>query len=276
VLSASRSLLAVVALTVATGSVLVSGAAGREARRSSKSEGGAEAATQDFRGFQRRPPPVMTPGQAEYDGRYVFTRLRYGPADQRMMRREPPWAHDFPRADFNFTKIMAELTFARTHMDEGNVRTLDDPDLALFPVAYMSEPGFWTLNDAEAEGLRAYLQKGGFVIFDDFRENHRDNLEFQMRRVLPEARWVPLDVSHPIFHSFFEITSLEVDGYYGPTEWTGIFEDNDASKRLLAVANYNHDLGELWEYSDTGYVPVDLSNEAYKFGVNYVMYAMTH
>lgn len=236
----------------------------------------AVAAEQDFRGFQRRPPPMMTLGQAEYDGRYVFTRLRYGPADQRMMRREPPWAHDYPRADFNFTKILAELTFVRTHMDEGNVRTLDDPDMALFPVAYMSEPGFWTLNDAEAEGLRAYLQKGGFIIFDDFRENHRDNLVFQMRRVLPEARWVPLDVAHPIFHSFFEITSLDVEGYYGPTEWTGIFEDNDASKRLLAVANYNHDLGELWEYSDTGYVPVDLSNEAYKFGVNYVMYAMTH
>jgi len=231
---------------------------------------------QDFRGFQRRPAPGIELAQAEYDGRFVFTRLRYGPADLRMMRREPPWAHDFPRADFNFTKIMAELTFARTHMDQGNVRMLDDPDLALFPVAYMSEPGFWTLNEAEAAGLRAYLQKGGFIIFDDFRENHRDNLLYQMRQVLPDARWQLLDVSHPIFHSFFEINSLDVEGYYGPTEWTGIFEDNDPAKRLLAVANYNHDLGELWEYSDTGYVPVDLSNEAYKFGVNYVMYAMTH
>jgi hypothetical protein len=132
------------------------------------------------------------------------------------------------------------------------------------------------MNEAEAAGLRAYLQKGGFIIFDDFREDHRDNLVYQMRQVLPDARWVPLDVSHPIFHSFFEINSLDVEGYYGPTEWTGIFEDNDSSKRLLAVANYNHDLGELWEFSDTGYVPVDLSNEAYKFGVNYVMYAMTH
>ena len=232
---------------------------------------------QEFRGFRdRRPPPAMELGQAEYDGRFVFTRLRYGPPDLRMMRREPMWAHDFPRADFNFTKIMAELTFARTFADEGNVRMLDDPDLPLFPVAYMSEPGFWTMTDAEAEGFRAYLQKGGFVIFDDFRENHRDNLVFQMRRVLPEARWVALDVSHPIFHSFFEIDSLDVEGYYGPTEWTGIFEDNDPTRRLLAVANYNHDLGELWEYSDTGYVPVDLSNEAYKFGVNYVIYAMTH
>ncbi len=255
-LSASRSLVVVTALVATASGVLLA---------------------QEFPGFRsRRPPPVIELGQAEYDGRFVFTRLRYGPPDLRSMRREPPWAHDFPRADFNFTKIMAEITFARTFMDQGNVRMLDDPDLAMFPVAYMSEPGFWTMNDAEAEGFRAYLQKGGFVIFDDFREDHRDNLVHQMRRVLPDARWVPLDASHPIFHSFFEIDSLEVEGYYGMTEWTGIFEDNDPARRLLAVANYNHDLGELWEYSDTGYVPVDLSNEAYKFGVNYVMYALTH
>jgi Domain of unknown function (DUF4159) len=254
--SASRSVIAAVALMAATGGALLA---------------------QEFRGGRgRRPAPAIELGQSEYDGRFVFTRLRYGPPDLRMMRREPMWAHDFPRADFNFTKILSELTFVRTFADQGNVRMLDDPDLAMFPVAYMSEPGFWTLSDSEAEGLRAYLQKGGFIIFDDFRENHRDNLVAQMRRVLPDARWVPLDVTHPIFHSFFEINSLEVEGYYGPTEWTGIFEDNDPARRLLAVANYNHDLGELWEFSDTGYVPVDLSNEAYKFGVNYVMYAMTH
>jgi len=235
-------------------------------------------AEQEFRDFQRdrRPAPMMAATKAEYDGRFVFTRLRYGAADLRQMRREPPWAHDFPRADFNLMKIMAELTFTRTWVDQGNIRTLDDPEMALFPIAYMSEPGFWTLNEAEAEGLRGYLQKGGFIIFDDFRENHRDNLVSQMRRVLPDARWVVLDVTHPIFHSFFEIDSLDVEGYYGPTEWTGIFEDNDPTRRLLAVANYNHDLGEMWEYADTGYVPVDLSNEAYRFGVNYVIYAMTH
>ena len=49
-----------------------------------------------------------------------------------------------------------------------------------------------------------------------------------------------------------------------------------AALRLMAIANNNHDLGELWEFSDTGYEPVDITNEAYKFGVNYVVYAMTH
>jgi len=224
--------------------------------------------------------PVVEPEvKAEYDGRFAFTRIRVGPPLENF-RRQPPWAHDYARADFHFLKILGELTFLSTFVDQGNILTLDDPDLALFPVAYMSEPGFWVPSDADIEGLRGYLKKGGFIIFDDFRGNHIQNLEFQMRRVYPDAPFRKLDATHPIFHSFFEINALDPrSGYYaemGDTEWLGIFEDNDPQKRLIAIANNNHDLGELWEFSDTGYMPVDLSNEAYKFGVNYVVYAMTH
>ena len=135
---------------------------------------------------------AIDPGEpkAEYDGRFVFTRIRYGAAVDMQggrFRREPTWMHDFPRADFHFLKILGELTFVPAVVDQGNILTLDDPDLAMFPVAYMSEPGFWTMSDAEKAGLRNYLLKGGFIIFDDFRGNHIQNLEFQMRQVYPEA-----------------------------------------------------------------------------------------
>jgi len=269
--SASRNALAALLLLAASASVAALDAVAL-----------AEVAQGGWFGRERRRAPAIDYSAAsEYDGRFSFVRIRYGGAADlaagRFSRREPMWAHDFPRADFNFLKILGELTFVRSFVDQGNIRTLDDPELALFPIAYMSEPGFWTMDDAEREGLRAYLQKGGFVIFDDFREDHIDNLFAQMKRVLPELTWQRLDASHPVFHSFFEINSLDdVPGYYGIVEWHGLFEDNDPQKRLMAIANYNHDLGELWEFSDTGYVPVDLSNEAYKFGVNYVVYAMTH
>ena len=225
-----------------------------------------------FRGRGRFTPEIASTA-VEYDGRFAFTRLRYTGG----FRRDPGWAHDYPRADYHFQRILSEISLTPTFIDESNIFSLDDPELAMHPVAYLSEPGFWTMSEAEVAGLRGYLQKGGFIIFDDFR-GARDwtNLEARMREVLPDLRWVQLDITHPVFHSFFDIAQLPAEGYYGEAQFLGLFEDNDPKKRLLAIANYNHDLGELWEYSDTGWVPVDVSNEAYKFGVNYVIYALTH
>ncbi len=55
----------------------------------------------------------------------------------------------------------------------------------------------------------------------------------------------------------------------------GVFEQNDPKQRMLAIVNYNNDLSEYWEFSDTGMFPLDMSNEAYKLGVNYIIYALT-
>jgi len=222
------------------------------------------------------------PGNVEYDGRLVFVRIRYdvgyslgGGGRFRGSRGEPPWAHDYPTADTHLMKILKELTLTDPRVDASNVLELDDPELLDYPIAYMSEPGFWTMSDEEAKGLRVYLQKGGFIIFDDFRQNDMYNLEEQMKRALPELRWVELEHVHTVFNSFFEIKNFDF-GYYGKETYYGMFEDNDPKKRLLAVAGHNQDLGEFWEFSDTGMMPVDLSNEAYKYGVNYFIYGLIH
>lgn len=222
-------------------------------------------------------PRHSSAGNVSYDGRLAFVRLRYEMPWGG--RGEPPWAHDYPTADHHLMKILQELTLAEPHTEESNIFTLDDPDLFKFPIAYMSEPGFWTLNDEEATGLRNYLLKGGFLIFDDFRTYHWDNFQTQLSRVLPDHRLIELDPANPVFHSFFEINPAT---FVPPYErqlkpyFYGVFEDNDPAKRLMAIANYNNDLGEYWEFSNTGWQPVDLSNESYKYGVNYFIYGLTH
>ncbi len=226
---------------------------------------------QDF-GFRRRPAPRITAEKAPYDGRFTFARLRHG----QEFGREPPWAHDYPRAERNFTHILRELTHVAVNTEASSVFTQDDPDLFTSPILYVSEPGFWTATEDELAGMHAYVKKGGFIIFDDFRGEHWFNFEEQVRRMIPGARLMEIDPGHPVFNAFFSINTSETQGVYGQASFQGVFEDNDPSKRLLLVANYNHDLGELWEYSDTGFVPVDLSNDAYKYGVNYIVYAMTH
>jgi hypothetical protein len=99
-----------------------------------------------------------------------------------------------------------------------------------------------------------------------------------MARVLPEARYYDLDLANPIFHAFFEIKTLEVPQYYDPPPaiFRAVYEDNDPSRRIMMMINYNTDISEYWEWSDTGLKPIDESNEAYKLGVNYIIYGMTH
>lgn len=209
-----------------------------------------------------------------YDGRFVFARIKY----EVRFGRDLPWAHDYPRAERHFTKLLSELSTVVSYQEGGNILTLDDPELFKYPVAYMSEPGFWTLSPAEIEGMRAYIAKGGFMIFDDFYGNQWYNFEEQIRVVLPDAHLQLIPLTHPVWDSFFRIESLEYDhpNFDVKAVFLGIFEDNDPTGRLLAVVNYNNDLGDYWEWSDTDLVPIDLSNTAYKLGINYVIYAMTH
>ncbi len=100
-----------------------------------------------------------------------------------------------------------------------------------------------------------------------------------MRRALPAHRLIEIDVTHPIFQVFFGMTKLDVQHplvRVEPSYW-GIFEDNDPSQRLMAIVNYNNDLAEYWEWSDTGdYFSVDFTNDAYRLGVNYIVYGLTH
>ena len=222
-------------------------------------------------------------GPKRFDGRFVFARIRYADGYAGggfAYRQDLPWAHDYPRAERNLMRILESITLVDPYMgaDGGTILMFDDPDLFKYPFAYMSEPGYWTLSEAETGGLRNYLLKGGFLIFDDFHDDHLFNLEEQMRKVFPDLHWIELDATHPVYHSFFDIDSLEYDSVYIPSIpiFYGLFEDNDPNGRLLSVANQNNDIGEYWEFSDTGWLPIDLSNEAFKLGVNYIMYALTH
>jgi len=98
-----------------------------------------------------------------------------------------------------------------------------------------------------------------------------------MSRVLPGMTLLPLDDSHPIFDAFYRIKVLETYHPYSgiQSSYFGIFVDNDPSQRLLAIVNVDADIAEYWEFSDRGMFPIDLSNEAYKLGVNYILYALT-
>src|SRR5262245_9689317 len=152
-----------------------------------------------------------------YDGRFTFARVRYTTAPGgNWAGGRPSWVHGYPLAEQNLMRIMKDLSFLDLHPDDSNVVTLDDPQLFKYPVAYIIEVGWWTMNEQELQGLRAFLRKGGFLIVDDFKptgwrgapgggwEPFQANLE----RLLPGVHVFDMDAQHPIFHSFFDITTL--------------------------------------------------------------------
>jgi hypothetical protein len=213
----------------------------------------------------------------QYDGRFTFARVFYATGFGGRNRGDPPWHHDYNDAEQHFSKLLINLTKIKARTKESMVLGLDDPELMKFPIAYMSEPGFWYPNDNEIVGLRTYLKKGGFLIFDDFFGQDLVNLRDQMEKVIPGMRLIELPTDHPIFDSFYRVKTFEFYHSYQciKSEFYGIFEDNDPRKRMLAIVNQNSDLGEAWEWSDRGIFAIEVSNEAYKLGINYIIYAMT-
>ncbi|MEO7271921.1 MAG: DUF4159 domain-containing protein, partial [Vicinamibacterales bacterium] len=217
------------------------------------SPGGARTGQRRFGGFGGRDTAVAEPmPNIPYDGRFTFVRVNYetGPGGY-WYRGLPSWAHGYPVAERNLMRIMNELSFLHAHDEAVNTMSLDDPRLFEYPVAYIIEVSWWTMTDRQGALLRAYMKKGGFVIVDDFKAEGDFGsagwapFEANMQRVMPGAKFVEMQPSHPIFHAFFELNSLSnfPQAYNaGPPSFLGLFEDNDPTKRLEMIVNYNTDI----------------------------------
>ena len=231
---------------------------------------------------------TVVPAQDDrpYDGRVTFTRIQFSGSGGNLRGfggfrggREPPWAHDHPRADRNFSNIVGELTAIDTDEDNYRVLRMDDPEVFKYPIIYVVEVGSWGPSRQEVDALGEYLMKGGFMIVDDFRDRQINQIQAILAEALPGLEIVEIPDDHEIFDSFYYIEDPHslIPPYGGSRPlYLGVYEDNDPTKRLMAILNYNNDIAEYWEFSDRGFYPIDLANEAYQFGVNYFMYALTH
>ena len=236
---------------------------------------------QIWRSQEGRYRTPMRTGLPKYTSSFMFCRLWYDAT--RSMRSGLGWSTDYPAADNNFMTRFEELTPTYIeHWENGDpgiaaVRATD-PDIFRCPFLFMTDPGSVTFSGAEIEGLRDYLLKGGFLILDDFEANQWYNMDAQLLRALPEREWVELDDTHSIFGTFFYVEDIYVPHPLVDVEprYMSIFEDNDPRKRVMVLANHNSDLAEYWEWSASGLFAVDPTNDAYRLGVNYIIYALTH
>jgi hypothetical protein len=215
-----------------------------------------------------------------YNSKFTFTRIRYGSpwGGRRGRFGGSAWAHDYPMADLNMQIMLNEFTAVSANTEGSNVFELEDREIFRNPILYISEPGDWGLTEEGAANLREYLFKGGFLIFDDFEEDQWYNMAEQLALALPEGQWVEIGPEHPIFDTFFYVENIYVPHplVRVTPSYRVIFEDNDPEKRVMVLANHNSDLAEYWEYAAQGYFPVDPTNDAFRLGINYIVYGLTH
>ncbi len=235
-------------------------------------------------GFLRVPAPTgalrQTGGPEFTFARMVYTGL--GPWGY-----YKAWYTDWPKSDRQFVLGIRRLTNIRV-ADQNKTIAPTDPDIFRYPFLYSVECGHWNLTDKEAEGLREYLKRGGFLFCDDFWgswewENFRQNIS----RVLPGAKIQDLPLSHAVFHSYYDIAGLVQIPNVGQALYSNNTSEQDGDVphcrgildeqgRLLVFINWNTDLGDAWEWADLPGFPAKFSTYAYKIGINAIVYAMSH
>jgi len=212
---------------------------------------------------------------------FVYARLRYHV--QPYWRGDIPWHHDYPDGDTMLPDALSRLTAVHTDPDDYQIVDIDSKEIFKYPFAYMSEVGFLDLQPADVKNFREYLDRGGFVLVDDFRGNELDNSEMenfivQLKKLYPDRNLEPIPASHPIFSAFFDVDATQLQAPYmmgnsGPVHFLGLFDDEH---RLQIMVDFNYDISEYWQALDIGQCSIHESGSAVQLGINYVIYAMTH
>jgi hypothetical protein len=244
--------------------------------------------------FGRRGPSVRMATEKDADGGFHFCRVWFR---SNFNGDGGNWSVDFPRADINLSIRLSELTKTPVPMDgEGEpkhvvVRLTDD---ALFscPFIMMTEVGSAFLDDNEAARLRQYLLKGGFLWADDFWGSYAwDFWINQWRKVLPPAEYPVVDLppDHPLFHMQFNAQVTQITNIAFWLETGGTSERgadsavphargvSDKDGRLMVLMTHNTDYGDAFEREgdDPSYF-YKFGGPGYSFGINVLLYAMTH
>ncbi|MFK7992702.1 MAG: DUF4159 domain-containing protein [Granulosicoccus sp.] len=240
------------------------------------------------------------------DSEFTFSRLMFNDnqvAIENLGDRigYPHWQADCSESEPHFIAAMKRLTRVDTNTDSQSI-ALNDPRVFDYPLLYVVEAGFASFSQSEADNLREYLLRGGFLLVDDFHGSYQwSEFENWMEQVFPDRDIVDIPPTHEIFNVHFAIDEfIQIPGLralcLNPGEtwelpimktaavnesnssrqeprWRGVLDDDG---RVMAIINWNMDLGDAWEHADMEEYSALYTATAYRLGVNYVIYGMTH
>ena len=197
------------------------------------------------------------------------------------------WTIDYPRTDRHFLMGLNRLTRLHARSVEQVVELDNTDDIYNWPFLYAVEVGHWTLNEEEAEQLRDYFLRGGFLMTDDFHGTLEWAVFMEgLHKVFPDRPVVDIENKDPIFHVVYDLdaryqvpglqylysgSKYEYDGF--EAKWRAVYDDQG---RIMAAICHNMDLGDAIEHSDDPVYPEQYAALAYRIASNYVLYDLTH
>jgi hypothetical protein len=229
--------------------------------------------------------PVEDPPDALRKGEFVQGRLRYFSQLDGRRGGYARWGIDANKGDRIFISILQRLTRIDVQPIE-QIIEIESDEIFDYPWIFAISPGDWNLSDSQAQRLRKYFDRGGFLMVDDFHnEREWENFMLGMRQIYPSAYAVELQDSDQPFNTLFNMRDrIRVPGANvvhgsgierGGTapHWRAIQDDKG---RMFVAICFNMDVGDGWEFADDPEYPEKFASEAIRLGTNYVIYAMTH
>lgn len=229
--------------------------------------------------------PADDPPDAASPAEFAFGRLRYRSPYDRAGYRHHRWGTDANRSERTFLVALRRLSRVDAKSIE-QIVDIDSDEIFDYPFLYAVAAGHWSLDDAQAKRLRSYLERGGFLVVDDLHnETEWSNFMTGLRQAIPGHQYEEIPEDDSIFHVVHRLDrSVQVSGYNivwgSPYErggyvpgWRAIRDDGG---RIVVSAWFNQDLGDAWEWADDPRYPEKLASLAFRFGVNWVVYSMTH
>ena len=235
--------------------------------------------------------PIRKP--APPTNEFHFSRLIYKASYYGRWWSGSRWMTDAPAAEHHLMQglhRLIQVDMAQVSGEDGaGSRTINlhDDSVFDFPWLYAVEVGSWTLDNVEAKKLREYLERGGFLVVDDFHGTLQwARFIKTLKQVFPDRPVVDIPNKDVIMHILYDVDektqipgtyalsmgqTYEQDGYN--PHWRGIYDDKG---RLMVVINFNMDMGDAWEHADDPDYPEHYTSLAYRFAANYVVYDMTH
>jgi hypothetical protein len=237
--------------------------------------------------------PIPDPPDAWVEAEFAVGRLRFrSPLDSRGFggfggfgRGRKRWGIDANKGDRVFSQILRRLTRINARSVE-QIVDINSDDMYDWPFMLAISIGDWELSDSEIKHMRDYLDRGGFLMVDDFHGPAEwENFAQGIARIVPNSSIVELKIDDQIFNTVYEIKELyQVSGrnieYGMPYErggiiphWRGVV---DQQGRVQVAICFNMDVGDSWEWADDPHYPEKLSSLGLRMGVNYALYSMTH